>query len=149
MVARLSKYAAYLFPALLLLGTLGALPASAQQFLIFDPPGSTQTVPQTINDLGQIVGCYYDSAGVIHGFEFNAGAYTTIDFPGEPASCAYSINDIGQITGYYIDSANVSHIYLLSGGIFTTIDDPAFVQNLGAGIDDLGNVSGTGTTVSR
>ncbi len=147
MVGKCLKYALGFLPSLLL-ALLSALPASAQRFASFDVPGSTQTIPQTINNLGQIVGCYVDAGGVQHGFELSAGVYSTIDFPGAISSCVDSINDNGVITGAYTDSQNVQHIYLLQNGVFATIDDPAFAQTSGAGIDDLGNIAGTAIDAS-
>ena len=47
-----------------------------------DPPGSTYTIANSINSNGQIVGLYYDSNHVEHGFLDNNGVYTTIDPPG-------------------------------------------------------------------
>jgi len=45
-----------------------------------DPPGSTYTVAQSINDNGEIVGSY--SGQTSSGFLDNNGVYTTIDPPG-------------------------------------------------------------------
>jgi YVTN family beta-propeller protein len=141
MVARHSQYARHLC-RLLFLAVMSALPATAQQFLSFDVPGATQTIPQTINNLGQIVGCYVDDGGVQHGFELNAGVYSTIDYPNATATCLDSINDNGEIGGGYYDAQNIQHAFTLSGGIFTTINDPSFAQTTGAALDDLGNVFG-------
>src|ERR1700732_956538 len=48
-------------------------------------PGSTATVPYSVNGLGQIVGGYVDNSSVIHGFVDTAGAFTQVDFPGAVA----------------------------------------------------------------
>jgi hypothetical protein len=34
----------------------------------FDPPGSTYTMPTSINDAGAITGWYVDASSVTHGF---------------------------------------------------------------------------------
>jgi len=46
-----------------------------------DPPGSTYTIANSINNKGQIVGLYNDNNRVEHGFIYDKGTYTTIDPP--------------------------------------------------------------------
>src|SRR2546429_988330 len=50
----------------------------------FDPPGSTNTFVNGINNAGQIVGSYLDASGASHNFIRSADGvtYTTIDLPG-------------------------------------------------------------------
>ncbi len=73
-----------------------------------DVPGSTATFASGINDAGQIVGDYYNSAG-LHGFLYSNGVYTTIDAVGVPqtnvggGTSPSGINEAGQIVGYYSD----------------------------------------------
>lgn len=61
-----------------------------------------------INAAGQIVGSYADILGVIHGFTYSAGIYTTISGPLPSSSIteASGINSAGQIIGSY---ANFSY----------------------------------------
>jgi uncharacterized membrane protein len=73
-------------------------------YTTIDPPGSTSTLPQSINDKGQIVG-YYEGNGGQHGFLDNGGIYTTIDPQGSIASFADGINAKGQIIGWYDSSS--------------------------------------------
>ena len=83
-------------------------------YTTIDPPGSTNSLPTGINDLGQIVGTYETSSGQPLGFLYSGGTYTTID----PAT---NINDAGQIVGIY---ENSTAGFLYSGGAYTTIDPP-------------------------
>jgi hypothetical protein len=56
---------------LMVLSTLGMIhPANAQKvtYIIFDPPGSTSTQPNSINRKGAITGSYRDAQLVNHGF---------------------------------------------------------------------------------
>jgi len=46
-----------------------------------DPLGTTLTVAEGINGLGQIVGYYATPSPPSHGFLYTAGDYTTIDDP--------------------------------------------------------------------
>src|SRR5262249_47446757 len=50
-----------------------------------------------INDSGDVVGTYYDSTNIAHGFILSNGVYTTI---GPSGAFITGINNLGQITGY-------------------------------------------------
>src|SRR5437667_5469259 len=76
----------------------------------FDPPGSTGTLPLSINPRGEITGYYNDSGGVQHGFVRDGrGTFTSFDvvstatFPGSIGTFPRSINPAGEITGQYND----------------------------------------------
>jgi probable HAF family extracellular repeat protein len=74
-------------------------------FTRIDVPGATETLPQGINDRGQIVGAYADAEGTIHGFLLDKGVLTTIDVPGALNTGANDINERGQIVGFFLDDA--------------------------------------------
>lgn len=121
------------------------VPASAQQFATIDPPGSTGTYPGGINNLGQVVGAYFDGSGVEHCFLLTSGVYSTIDYPGAIATACAGINNLGQIVGSYVDSSQLQHGFSLTSGTFKTIDDPAFSQgNFLAQVSDVGVIAGDG-----
>jgi hypothetical protein len=71
-------------------------------------PGVTDTFPNGINNMSEIVGLYVDGSGR-HGFIFSKGEFTQLDvsFPGvsvaetDPAD----INDLGEIVGSYSTAA--------------------------------------------
>jgi probable HAF family extracellular repeat protein len=73
------------------------------QFL--NPPGATGSKAFGLNNTGQIVGEYADTAGQEHGFLFDIAtqAYTTLDFPNATSTAAKGINDHGQVVGFYSD----------------------------------------------
>ena len=54
-----------------------------------------------VNDRGQVVGSYYDSAQgwLNRGYLFDDGSITLIDFPNAQMTRLYDINDRGQIIG--------------------------------------------------
>jgi probable HAF family extracellular repeat protein len=63
-----------------------------------------------INNKGQIVGYYYDSKGITHGFLYDGGVYTTLnDQLGVDGTDAFGINDKGQIVGEYGDASGNNH----------------------------------------
>jgi probable HAF family extracellular repeat protein len=71
-----------------------------------DDPAATNstngTYAQGINDTGEVVGYYYDSAGNAHGFRDSGGNYATLDYPGiNNQTFPEDINDKGQIVGWY------------------------------------------------
>ena len=88
-------------------------PCNNSFFTTFDPPGSNQTRPTSINPAGAITGRYEDASGA-HGFLRAAdGTITTIDFPGSRITYPESINPAGAITGYYGDASG-DHGFLRS-----------------------------------
>jgi probable HAF family extracellular repeat protein len=106
---------------------------------IDDPLATNGTVPTAINDLGQIVGYYFDSTGT-HGFLYSGGIYTTLNDPtaGTIFTVPTGINDTGQIVGHYnLSSSNAAHGFLYAGGAFTTIDDP--LATFGTSADNINN----------
>src|SRR5271156_4247532 len=90
------KVAKYASTTLLILLAFASQSASAQQFVSIDASGATSTGISQINNHGQMVGSYTDSAGVTHGLLLNAGVVTTIDYPGAAGTFCQSINDSGQ-----------------------------------------------------
>jgi hypothetical protein len=81
--------------------------SAGKTYTTLDPPGSTLTVAQGINNRGVIVGLYIDSGQ--HGFVLSDGVYTTIDIPGAISTEINSINATGQIGGQYQDGVGTMH----------------------------------------
>jgi hypothetical protein len=83
-------------------------------------PAHGGTAVSGINNVGEIVGYYFDSAGHAHGFihtgtDYSSG-YQTIDDPSaDPAhfgTIAKGINDLGQVAGYFGDASGIAHGFL-------------------------------------
>ena len=53
-----------------------------------------------INNAGQIVGTYTDTAGKVHGFLDTNGVYKSIDVPGSTQTIPTGINNITQLQLY-------------------------------------------------
>ena len=81
-----------------------------------------------INDQGEIVGDYVDSAGNRHGFVRSKGHYTTLDVPDAVLTVAEGINDCGEIVGLYVDADGNQHGFVLCKGVYTTIDVPGEIN---------------------
>lgn len=84
--------------------------------------GPYGTVFYGINDIGQVVGDYWDGS-VGHGFLYSAGTYTTLSDPLGTATFAFGINNLGQVVGKYFNGSG-AHIFIYSGGTYTTLNDP-------------------------
>ena len=102
-------------------------------------PGAASTDVTGVNDLGQVVGYYYESGSyTAQGFVDTNGTFTTIDFPSTLASTfLYGINDAGQVVGSYFDPNGLYHGFVDTNGAFAIVDAP------GAGSPGVPGVVGT------
>jgi probable HAF family extracellular repeat protein len=111
-------------------------------FTLSDPEATSGTIAFGINASGQIVGYYFGSGGISHGFLYSNGTYTTLDDPlAANGTYALGINSFGQIVGYYFDANNFEHGFLLSGGVYAPIDIGS-TGTFAAGINDSGQIVG-------
>src|SRR5579871_973541 len=82
-------------------GVVAAQDTGKPQFIIFDPPGSAQTYPQSVNASGLVAGFYYDGTADYYSFlRRPSGQFVTFGVTGAIATYAYSVNDAGTVTGY-------------------------------------------------
>jgi uncharacterized membrane protein len=116
-----------------------------------DVPGALSTDPRCINNKGEVFGSYVDAGampnpdgtipqGVIHGFVWHKGRYTTFDPAGSVYTVTTGCNDRGQITGGYQDARGREHGFLLTRGRTTTLDAPGRIDNIAWGINNRGDV---------
>jgi probable HAF family extracellular repeat protein len=89
-----------------------------------------------INNLGQIVGSFFDSTGE-HGFIDTNGVFTTIDFPRASRTHVAAINNLGQIVGGIDGRAG----FLETNGVFQPILFPGKNTDL-YDINDAGDIIG-------
>jgi hypothetical protein len=124
-------------------GASGQAPAAASagvggQFVTFDPPGSTSTLPTGITPEGTIAGNYTDASGVQHGFlRTPTGGFTTFDPPGSTSTYVASISTNGEIVGTYCNTnacAPIHGFVRTADGNFTTFDSPPGTDGIFAGI---------------
>ena len=133
------------FVCLMVAICLSTASISAQQFFTLSPPGAGFSAPGGINDLGQVVGFYYDGSGNQHGYVLTAGVYTTIDYPGAVGTSCNGINNNGVIVGSYIDNNSIGHGFTFINSTFTLVDDPALPGGtFPSQISDQGLIAGTG-----
>jgi uncharacterized membrane protein len=113
----------------------------------FDYPGAGNlTLPQKINERGDVVGEYIDSSGVTRGFvRFSDGSFSDpIVDPNDTVGFTEGrgINNAGTVAGDYVISDGTLHSFFLSGGTFTEYDVPGTVQTNLLSINDPGNFTG-------
>src|SRR5262245_66155568 len=102
---------------------------SIEVITTFDYPGTgNSTIPQKINDRGDIVGSYLHPGFFSRGFvRFSDGSFS--DPIVEPNDAfgftdGRGINNPGTVCGNYFGSDGNEHAYFLSGGTFTEYDVP-------------------------
>ncbi len=106
-------------------------------------PGATGTLPEAINNSGEIVGPWLINGDYYaQGFELKGGVYTSIGYPDAAWTVPFNINSKGDVVGLYNDSAGVDHGFLLSEGTYTSIDFPGAIETVAFGINDGGAIVG-------
>ncbi len=128
-------------------GLLLAVSVSAQNrtFSTIDPPGSVLTRAFAINPRGDVVGLYFTSDNITHGFLFSRGKYMTIDGPNFAIRTnALAINPLGQIVGRYDTPDGIAHGFIYTNGGFETVDHP-----LAAGFTVITDITPSGDIAGR
>jgi len=113
----------------------------------FDYPGAgNSTLPQKINNRGDVVGEYIDSNGVVRAFvRFSDGSYSDpIVDPNDTVGFTEGrgINNARTINGDYVISDGTLHSFFLSGTTFTEYDVPNTVQTNLLSVNDAGSFTG-------
>jgi hypothetical protein len=110
------------------------------------------TVALGINSSGAVVGIFFDSTGLTHGFVRAAnGTMTEFDAQGagtrpNQGTFPVAINDTGAVTGTYLDAQYMRHGFVLPGaGNITSSFDAPDVTSPGTwatGINAAGEITG-------
>ena len=120
---------------------------TTRSYSFFTVPGSAQysTIPNEINDKGQIGGWYQDSGGTYHGFIKEYGTYTTVDFPGASNTLPDGISNTGVLQGQVLTAAPAyaaEGFIATPGGVFETVNYPGQTMTTLVGINGRGDVCG-------
>jgi hypothetical protein len=137
----------FVFPLIGTLAQPAASSGSIEVITTFDYPGAgNSTLPQKINERGDVVGEYIDSSGVVRAFvRFSDGSYSDpIVDPNDTVGFTEGrgINNARLVNGDYVASDGFVHSFFLSGGTFTEYDVPNTVQTNLLSVNDAGNFTG-------
>src|SRR6266481_9713320 len=137
----------FVFPLMGTFAQQAANSGSIEVITTFDYPGTgNSTLPQKINERGDIVGIYLDSLGVSRGFvRFSNGSFSApIVDPNDTVGFteARGINNPGTVVGDYASPDGNNHGFFLSGGTFTEYDIPGALSTVVLGINDPGDFAG-------
>ena len=121
---------------------------SIEVITTFDYPGTGNlTLPQKINERGDIVGVFIDSLGVTRGFvRFSDGSFSApIVDPNDTVGFTEGrgINNSRTVVGDYTASDGTIQSFLLSGSTFTEYDVPGAVFTAVLSINDAADFTGT------
>jgi len=109
----------------------------------FTVPKALETEGTGINDKGDIVGAFFDTAGAEHGFLLHAKKYTQLDAPKDSSTVAWDINNKGQITVYATNSSGFLDAFLLTGKTYKNIDVPTAEDTYAHSLNNKGDIDGT------
>jgi len=120
---------------------------SIEVITTFDYPGTGNlTLPQKINERGDVVGEFIDSSGVTRGFvRFSDGSFSDpIVDPNDTVGFTEGrgINNSRTVNGDYVGSDGNLHSFFLSGGTFTEYDFPGAPSTNLLSISDSGDFTG-------
>jgi hypothetical protein len=137
----------FVFPLMGAFAQQAANSGSIEVITTFDYPGTGNlTLPQKINERGDIVGEFIDSNGVVRGFvRFSDGSFSApIVDPNDTVGFTEGrgINNSRTVAGDYVISDGTIHSFFLSGGTFTEYDVPGAIQTNLLSINEPGDFTG-------
>src|ERR1041385_5861423 len=132
----------FMFPLMGTFAQQAANSGSIEVITTFDDPGTgNSTLPQKINERGDVVGEFLDSNGVTRGFiRFSDGSFSApIVDPNDTVGFTEGrgINNSRTVAGDYVISDGTLHSFFLSGGTFTEYDVPNTFQTNLLSINDV------------
>ena len=121
---------------------------SIEVITTFDYPGiGNSTLPQKINERGDVVGVFVDSNGVTRAFvRFSDGSFSPpIVAPNDTVGFTEGrgINNSRTVNGDYVGSDGNLHGFVLSSGTFTDFNVPGALQTTLLSINDVADFTGS------
>lgn len=110
------------------------------QYVTLSDPGQANTLAFGINNLGEIVGYAYNSAGDV-GFTYSAGQFSSQVVAGSYSTDIYGVNDAGTLVGSYYNQAGTTvNALVVSNG---TQQLPGKAQSEYYAMNNSGGIVGT------
>jgi hypothetical protein len=131
--------------ATLVMAAAAEAPTLTFKYTKVNVKGAKATALGGINNQGEIVGQYTDSAGDMHCFALTGGKVTTINYPKVKSDSCVHINSSGEIAGEATLSStkNLGFVYSSSTKKFTAVPGPkGAVSSVVYGINDSGVIVG-------
>ena len=137
----------FVFPVMGTFAQQAASPGSIEVIKTFDYPGAGNlTLPQKINERGDVVGEFIDPSGITQGFiRFSDGSFSDpIVDPNDTVGFTEGrgINNSRTVAGDYVISDGTLHSFFWSAGTFTQYDVPNTVQTNLLSINDVTDFTG-------
>jgi len=137
----------FVFPLMGTFAQQASSSGSIEVIMTFDYPGAgNSTLPQKINERGDVVGVFVDSNAVTRAFvRFSDGSFSDpIVDPNDTVGFTEGrgINNSRTVAGDYVISDGTLHSFFLSGGTFTEYDVPNTVQTNLLSINDAASFTG-------
>src|SRR5437016_1806965 len=138
----------FVFPLVGMFAQQAANSGSIEVITTFDYPGTgNSTLPQKINERGDVVGAFIDSSGVTRGFvRFSNGSFSDpIVDPNDTVGFTEGrgINNARTVVGDYAASDGNLHGFFLSGGTFTGFNFPGAAFTAVLSINNPADFAGT------
>jgi probable HAF family extracellular repeat protein len=107
-------------------------------------PGATITIPEAINNKGEVVGNWSDESGTQYMFKYVDGTFTELNVTGATRTEGVGgVNDNGETSGFYGNNGGNYGFLLSSEGELQTIEDPNDPTITGlAGLNNNGQAVG-------
>ena len=137
----------FVFPLMGTFAQQAASSGSIEVITTFDYPGTgNSTLPQKIDERGDVVGVFLDSNGVTRAFvRFSDGSFSEpIVDPNDTVGFTEGrgINNSRAVCGDYVGSDGNTHGFFLSGGTFADYNVTGATSSLVLGIDDAADFTG-------
>ena len=137
----------FVFPVMGTFAQQASNSGSIEVITSFDYPGAGNlTLPQKVNERGDVVGEFIDSSGVTRGFvRFSDGSFSApIVDPNDTVGFTEGrgINNAGTVTGDYVTTSGSARSFFLSGSTFTEYTVPGAAQTDLLSITDSGDFTG-------
>jgi probable HAF family extracellular repeat protein len=102
------------------------------KFKTIDYPGANITIPEAINNKGEVVGNWSNESGTQHLFKYMNGRFTGFNIAGASRTEGVGgVDDNGDMSGFYGNNGGNYGFILRSDGKLLTIKDPHDPGNTG------------------